>query len=88
MPQQSINAFDRRSYSPQNDSINNAVVASTEQTIGITDIISDGPIAGRVNGTSSVFLNGEPMDTDGTSAYMDSVTDIVLVEGQKNASVT
>ena len=87
MPQQSINAFDRRSYAPQNDSINNAVVASTEQTIGITDIISEGPIAGRVNGTSSVFLNGDPMDTDGTSTYMDQAASITLVEGQKNASV-
>ena len=61
MPQQSINALDRRSYSAQNDSVGNAVLASTEQMIAVTDILSEGPIEGLVNGGQSVFLNNDPM---------------------------
>ena len=88
MTQQSINALDRRSYSPQNDTIHNAILASTEQTIGITDIISEGPIDGRVNGTASVFLNGDPLESDVAAVYMDPATEITLDEGSDQVVVS
>jgi len=88
MPQQSINALDRRVYSSQNDFINNAVVSSTEQTIGITDIISEGPIQGRVHGTASVFLNGDPMDSTDSAVLMDEALEVKLEEGSKDVVVS
>ena len=72
MPQQSINALDRRSYSSQNDYIGNSVVSSTEQKIAVTDIISEGPIEGLVNGGQSVFLNNDPMLSAEEAPYRDS----------------
>ena len=59
MPIQSINALDRRKYVPENDQIRTNGDGSTEQSILITDIISEGPIAGLVNGGSSIFLNND-----------------------------
>ena len=81
MPQQSINALDRRVYSAENDAISKAVVSSTEQNISVTDIISEGPIGGLVNGTASVFLNNDPMDSSTDAVYRNMATDIVLTQG-------
>ena len=43
--------------------------ATKESTIAITDIISEGPISGLVEGTSSVFLNNTPMKGANLRAY-------------------
>ena len=88
MPQQSISALDRRVFSSQNDIVGNAVSVSTEQTILVTDIISEGPIEGLVNGTASVFLNNDPIDSNDEAVYSNSVTEITLTAGSKTATVT
>ena len=69
MPSPSIGALSRREYSPANDSLHTATSGSTEQTILITDIISEGPIAGLVEGGVSVFLNNDPLQTNDQAAY-------------------
>ena len=88
MPQQSINALDRRSYSSQNDYIGNSVVSSTEQKIAVTDIISEGPIEGLVNGGQSVFLNNDPMFSAEEAPYRDSTAKAIITNGSKNVTVT
>ena len=88
MPQQSINALDRRVFSSQNDRIGNAVSVSTEQNILVTDIISEGPIQGLVNGTASVFLNNDAIDSNEEAVYTNHVTEITVSSGSKTATVT
>jgi len=78
MPQQSINALDRRVQSTNNDSINNTIQSSTEQNILVTDIISEGPIEGLVNGTRSVFLNNDPIDGSHDQVYNNNATKVQL----------
>ena len=39
------------------DGYSTALQGHTEQAVGITDIISEGPIAGLVHGGKSIFLN-------------------------------
>ena len=63
MPGPPIGALGRREYSAANDALHTATNGSTEQTILITDIISEGPIAGLVEGGTSVFLNNDPILT-------------------------
>ena len=69
MPGPSIGALGRREYSAANDALHTATNGSTEQTILITDIISEGPIAGLVEGGTSVFLNNDPIQTSDQAAY-------------------
>jgi hypothetical protein len=69
MPQQSINALDRRLYSRNNDGIANSVSSSNEQTIMVTDLISEGPIAGLVNGGNGIFLNGDSLQSSEQSSF-------------------
>ena len=88
MPQQSINALDRRVYSSENDAISKAVVQSTEQNICVTDIISEGPIGGLVNGTASVFLNNDPLDSSTDAVYRNLVTEVTLTNGSTSVPVT
>jgi len=88
MPQQSINALDRRSYSSQNDSISNAVVKSTEQNISVTDIISEGPIEGLVNGGQSVFLNNDPMLAEEETFYQNSEAKAVFTTNSDEVTIT
>ena len=64
MPQQSINALDRRLYSAKNDAISSAVTRSTEQTILVSDIISEGPIEGLVGGGTGIYLENDALQTD------------------------
>jgi hypothetical protein len=78
MPQQSINALDRRVYSSENDIISKAVVNSTEQTISVTDIISEGPIEGLVRGTASVFLNNDSLDADENAVFNNTILQATL----------
>jgi predicted phage tail protein len=61
MPQQSINAFDRRRYSSSNDGLASAVTRSTEQTILVSDLLSEGPIEGLVGGGAGIFLNNDAL---------------------------
>jgi len=85
MPQQSISALDRRVQSTNNDSVNNTIQSSTEQNILVTDIISEGPIGGLVNGSRSVFLNNDPIDDENDQIYSNSSTKIKL---DSNTDVT
>ena len=63
MPQQSINALDRRLYSAKNDAISSAVTRSTEQTILVSDIISEGPIEGLVGGGTGIYLENDALQS-------------------------
>jgi hypothetical protein len=47
--------------------------SSTEQVIGITDIISEGPIAGLVKGGGSIFLNNDSLFTDEETIFASTV---------------
>ena len=68
MPQQSINALDRRLYSLNNDGLASAIRRSTEQTILVADMISEGPIEGLVGGGAGIFLENDALQsTDETS---------------------
>jgi predicted phage tail protein len=87
MPQQSINALDRRVQSTNNDSINNSIQSSTEQNILVTDIISEGPISGLVNGTRSVFLNNDPIDGSHDQVYSNNATKVQLAATSTEAQV-
>ena len=63
MPQQSINALDRRRHSSNNDGLAKAVTRSTEQTILISDILSEGPIEGLVGGGAGIFLDNDSLQS-------------------------
>ena len=69
MPQQSINALDRRRYAPDNDSLAGAISSSNEQTILVSDIISEGPIQGLVGGGTGIFINNDALQSAEQSAY-------------------
>ena len=59
------------------------------QTIAITDIISEGPIYGLVNGASSVFLNddrAEGLELASQSLSKGPIT-VALVNGSPNATI-
>jgi hypothetical protein len=88
MPQQSINALDRRVQSINNDSINNTIQASTEQNILVTDIISEGEIEGLVNGSRSVFLNNDPIDDNNDQVYSNSSTKVAIAAASTNATIS
>ena len=87
MPIQSINALDRRKYVPENDQIRTNGDGSTEQSILITDIISEGPIAGLVNGGSSIFLNNDNLMSEGESTYSPPVGMTVTLDSDATAPV-
>ena len=88
MPQTSISALDRRSYSSQNDSVSNAVLSSTEQNISVTDIISEGPIEGLVNGAQSVFLNNDPLAAEEESFYKNSEALATVSSGSTSVNIS
>ena len=69
MPQQSINALDRRLYSAKNDAISSAVTRSTEQTILVSDIISEGPIEGLVGGGTGIYLENDALQSTEQTEY-------------------
>ena len=69
MPQQSINALDRRTYVSANDSLAGAISSSTEQTILVSDLISEGPIQGLVGGGTGIFLNNDALQSSEQTAY-------------------
>tara|TARA_B100001094_G_scaffold124976_1_gene120895 strand:+ start:13258 stop:19065 length:5808 start_codon:yes stop_codon:yes gene_type:complete len=70
MPQQSINSLDRRRYVSENDSLADAILSSTEQTILVSDIISEGPIQGLVGGGQGIFLNNDALQSSEQTSYM------------------
>ena len=88
MPQQSINALDRRVQSINNDSVNTTIQSSTEQNILVTDIISEGPIGGLVNGSRSVFLNNDPIDAIEDQVYSNNVTKVAITASSTTATVS
>ena len=47
--------------------------SSTEQVIGITDIISEGPIAGLAKGGGSIYLNNDSLFTDEETVFASTV---------------
>jgi len=70
MPQQSINALDRRLHSANNDTISKAVTRSREQTILVSDIISEGPIQGLVGGGTGIFLDNDALQSSEQTSIM------------------
>ena len=69
-----VRAIDRRKTSSENDLISQATTPRTYQNVNITDIISEGPIEGLVEGGSSIFLNGDPLFGEGEAPFVPSVT--------------
>jgi len=51
------------------DGYSTALQGHTEQAVGITDIISEGPIAGLVHGGKSIFLNNDSIHDDSEIGY-------------------
>jgi hypothetical protein len=72
MAGKSIKATDRRTQSTANNVLEQVSTGSKEQTILITDIISEGEIEGLVHGDSSVYLNNDPIISLGASPYRSS----------------
>lgn len=64
-------------------------VADEKQTIAITDMISEGPIYGLVNGVNSVYLNNEPQSENPYVArqFRTGPSTITLRNGQSTADV-
>mgnify|MGYP001176169181 CR=1 FL=1 len=88
MSESSINATDRRRYAPQNDSLNYSSRGFTEQTIAISDVISEGPIAGLVNGGSSIFLNNDSLEAEAQTVYSAPAgATVALTSGSTTATV-
>ena len=74
--QAGIQSIDRRKTSTENDRIQGLGGSRTHQNVALTDIISEGPIEGLVEGGSSIFLNGDPLFAEGEAPFipLDSVT--------------
>ena len=66
-----FSARDRRIAFGPNDSLNRVFGGRgfTEQMIGITDIISEGPIGGLVEGGASVYLNNDALFNENNAPY-------------------
>jgi len=73
MPQQSINALDRRRYSSDNDSLAGAISSSNEQTILVSDLISEGPIQGLVGGGTGIFINNDALQSAEQTSFATQV---------------
>lgn len=69
MGQKSLTSSDRRVAFSKNNSLNTIPYGTTEQVVSITDIISEGPIGGLVNGGKSIFLNNDPLFEDEDIGY-------------------
>lgn len=50
-------------------STNTSKVGASVQNMGITDVLCEGPIAGLVNGASSVFLNDNSVEPEAFAGY-------------------
>ena len=74
--QAGIQSIDRRKSSTENDRIQGLGGSRTHQNVALTDILSEGPIEGLVEGGSSIFLNGDPLFAEGEAPFipLDSVT--------------
>ena len=88
MPQQSINALDRRLYSSQNDYISRSVTRSTEQTILVSDMISEGPIHGLIGGGTGVYLNNDSLQSaEETSMVPEAGVEATFTANSKTVTV-
>jgi predicted phage tail protein len=85
----SLKSKDRRKYFKSNNVLETVTRGSTEQSILITDIISEGPIQGLSEGTSSVYLDNDPIIPKRQSAYnyKDNVT-ATLTDGNDVVNIT
>jgi hypothetical protein len=57
----SLYSRDRRAEESRNNSVSGYSYGKTTQVISITDLISEGPIQGLVEGARSVYLNNDPI---------------------------
>ena len=87
MPQQSINALDRRRYSSNNDGLASAVTRSTEQTILVSDILSEGPIEGLVGGGAGIFLDNDALQGSDQTAMRPS-SGVLATFSENSTTVT
>ena len=80
--------LDRRLQDQKNDMMSSHSGA-TEQNVLVTDIISEGPIAGLVEGGASVYVNNDPLMTADQSAYSSPEgVEVTLITGSTNAAVS
>ena len=68
----SLTSFDRRTAFTGNNAITRVSFGVTEQVISITDMISEGPIGGLVNGGKSIYLNNDVIFDDQDTGYRSS----------------
>lgn len=88
MPYAGISSGDRRLQSDANDATVATTRGTEEQKLLITDIISEGPIAGLVDGGTSVFLDNDSLQNVDHAAYSspEGVT-VSLTSGQTAVTV-
>lgn len=80
--------LDRRMQDQKND-ILSSKSGNTEQNVVITDIISEGPIAGLVEGGASVFVNNDQLMTADQTAYSSPEgVEVTLTTGSTSAPVS
>ena len=65
----SLSARDRRVAFGPNSYINRYNYGTTEQIIAVTDMLSEGPIQGLVEGGASVFVNNDKLFSDNDTGY-------------------
>ena len=92
MAEKSITSRDQR-IAATNTMLSKTIGLSREQTISITDLISEGPIEGLVNGEASIFLNDDrivPLENTAVSNLSNSSTiapSISLTFGSTSATL-
>lgn len=69
MARKSLTSGDRRVAFGKNNALNNVAYGTTEQVVSITDIISEGPIGGLVQGGKSIYLDNDPIFDDEDTGY-------------------
>ena len=86
----SLSARDRRKQFLANNTIGRYGYGSTTQRIFVTDLISEGPIQGLVNGAQSVFLNDDAIFDSQTTNYIAEYgnTTLVNLDGDNKYRVT
>ena len=76
----SLSARDRRVAFGPNSYINRYNYGTTEQIIAVTDMLSEGPIQGLVEGGSSVFVNNDRLFADNDTGYNSKVEERVVFD--------
>ena len=76
----SLSARDRRVAFGPNSYINRYNYGTTEQIIAVTDMLSEGPIQGLVEGGASVFVNNDRLFSDDDTGYNSKVEEKIVFD--------